>query len=99
MLNLQGISTGLNSTSTTTYTSMPTRGEWVIIATVRDDGRFVGYTILAIMPHLHYKSAGLMAMIDVYYLKPEYRKGGTGAKMIMFAEKTLWEKGVKKIYF
>jgi len=69
------------------------------IATVRDDGKLIGYTILAVMPHLHYKSAGPMAMIDVYYLKPEYRRGGIGAKMIMFAERTLREKGVKKIYF
>lgn len=69
------------------------------IATVRDSGDLVGYTILAVMPHLHYRSAGLMAMIDVYYLKPAYRKGGTGAKMILFAERTLREKGVKKIYF
>jgi N-acetylglutamate synthase-like GNAT family acetyltransferase len=69
------------------------------IATVRDEGKLVGYTILAVMPHLHYKSAGPMAMIDVYYLKPAYRKGGTGAKMIMFAESTLKAKGVTKIYF
>lgn len=69
------------------------------IVTVRDNGSLVGYTILAVMPHLHYKSAGMMAMIDVYYLKPSHRKGGTGAKMIMFSEETLRAKGVKKIYF
>ena len=69
------------------------------IVTVRDERKLVGYAILAVMPHLHYKSAGPMAMIDVYYLKQAYRKGGTGAKMIMFAEKTLREKGVTKIYF
>lgn len=69
------------------------------IATVRDEGKLVGYAILAVMPHLHYKSAGPMAMIDVYYLKPAYRKGGTGAKMIMFAELTLKAKGVTKVYF
>ncbi len=69
------------------------------IVTVRDSGKLAGYTILGLMPHLHYKSAGLMAMIDVYYLMPKYRKGGTGAKMIMFAESTLRKKGVTKIYF
>ena len=69
------------------------------IATVRDDGKLAGYALLGVMPHLHYKSAGLMAMIDVYYLKPEYRVGGIGARLLMFVEITLREKGVRKIYF
>lgn len=66
--------------------------------TVRADGRMVGYYIAAICEHLHYQGAGLMAHTDLYYLLPEYRKGGCGAKMLIFLEKTLKEKGVVKIY-
>ena len=69
------------------------------IATVRDDGKLVGYTILALMPHLHYKSAGLMAMIDVYYLLPNYRTGGLGAKMILYTLAKLRERNVRKVYW
>lgn len=69
------------------------------IATVRADSKLVGYAILGVMPHLHYKSAGLMAMIDVYYLLPEYRRGGIGAKMILFTLETLKAKGVTKVYW
>lgn len=69
------------------------------IVTVRDAAKLCGYIILAIMPHLHYKSSGPMAMLDVYYLLPEYRTGGVGTKLIMYAETTLRARGVKKIYF
>ena len=50
-----------------------------------DDDEVVGYAIFLIQPHLHYKTC-LTAFEDIYYLKPEYRKGRTGIKMFKFAE-------------
>jgi N-acetylglutamate synthase-like GNAT family acetyltransferase len=39
-----------------------------------------------------------MCSTDVYYLKPEYRKGGAGARFIAAIMATLKEKGVVKLY-
>lgn len=67
------------------------------IVTVRSDGRLVGYFIAVIVPHLHYKDAGLMAQTDMYYLLPEFRNG-TGVKMLIEVERTLRQKGVTKFF-
>lgn len=59
------------------------------LCTIRADSKLVGYFILTLIPHLHYKSAGLMAYTDVYYILPEFRKGGAGVRLIKFVERTL----------
>jgi GNAT superfamily N-acetyltransferase len=69
----------------------------MLIATVRDDGRLVGYSVELVLPHLHYQNAGLMAWTDIYFVLPQYRNG-TGARLIAFAERKLRELGVVKSY-
>ena len=68
------------------------------IVTARKDGRLVGYFLGFLMIHPHYKEAGLMAVTDIYYLLPEARSGGTGAKLFIEVEKSLKERGVVKAY-
>jgi GNAT superfamily N-acetyltransferase len=68
------------------------------IVTVRDDGRLVGYYYGMLMHHLHYMDAGLMCYSDVYFVKPEYRRGAIGAKFVSFVKKSLKDKGVVKLY-
>jgi GNAT superfamily N-acetyltransferase len=68
------------------------------IVTARDDGKLVGYFVWFVFGHMHYKDAGAMAYIDMYYLLPEYRVGGIGAKLIILSESTLKQRGVSKIY-
>lgn len=68
------------------------------LATVRDDGKLVGYFISAVLPHLHYKDAGPMSQADAYFVLPEYRRGGCGAKFLMFVEESLKNRGVTKMY-
>jgi GNAT superfamily N-acetyltransferase len=63
-----------------------------------DKDEVVGYAIFLIQPHLHYKTC-LTAFEDIYYLKPEYRKGRTGIKMFKFAEDVLRSAGVNRIIF
>jgi GNAT superfamily N-acetyltransferase len=58
-------------------------------------GQIVGYFIVLLLRHPHYSRAGLMAITDVYYLAPEHRKGGAGAKMLIELEKSLKGKAVK----
>jgi GNAT superfamily N-acetyltransferase len=66
--------------------------------TVRDDAKLVGYAIYFVITHMHYKSSGLMATTDMYYLLPEYRRGGIGAKMFIVAEKGLKALGVVRAH-
>ncbi|MDE1871746.1 MAG: GNAT family N-acetyltransferase [Candidatus Micrarchaeota archaeon] len=68
------------------------------LATVREDGKLVGYFVSAVLPHLHYKNAGPMSQTDAYFVLPEYRKGGCGAKFLMFVEESLRNRGVTKMY-
>lgn len=63
------------------------------IFTARDEGVLVGYFVVFVSPHIHYKDH-LFAKNDLIYLKPSYRKGFVGVKLIKFAEKCLKEDGV-----
>jgi len=66
----------------------------VHVVTARDGGKLVGYIVCFVMPHFHYKSSGLTALADMYYLLREYRKGGLGARMFMEMERGLKARGV-----
>lgn len=65
---------------------------------VRFDDVLVGYYIAFLLPHVHYKEAGLMAFTDIYFLLPECRKANNGALLFIEAEKSLKAKGVTKAY-
>ena len=58
------------------------------IFTVRVDEKLVGYFVVILRNHIHYKDH-LYAFNDALFLKHEYRKGFTGAKLMKFAEKCL----------
>jgi len=66
------------------------------VVTVRDKGKLIGYHISIIRTMLHYATT-LHAIVDLYYLKPEYRKDKTGLRMFQFAEDRFRELGVVKI--
>lgn len=63
-----------------------------------DDNKLIGYIVFFVGPNLHYKHC-LIATEDIYYLKPEYRKGRTGIKMFQFAEKYLKSIGINMIRY
>ena len=58
------------------------------IFTVRVDEKLVGYFVVILRNHIHYKDH-LYAFNDALFLKHEYRRGLTGAKLMKFAEKCL----------
>lgn len=64
----------------------------------KDDEAIIGYIVFFVAPHLHYKDC-LMAIEDIYYLKPEYRKGTVGIKMFKYAEKHLKSLGINLIKY
>lgn len=77
------------------YRRIADAGQLVCIVCM-DDKEVVGYIVFIVQPHLHYKSC-LTAFEDIYYLKPEYRKGRTGIKMFKFAEDVLKSVKVNRI--
>lgn len=66
------------------------------VITARDNGILVGYSVFFITNHMHYKQ-NKMAMNDVLFLHPDYRKGMTGIKLIKESERALLNLGVIKI--
>jgi GNAT superfamily N-acetyltransferase len=67
------------------------------IVTARHADKIVGYHVSMIHPHLHYKSS-LTCFSDVFYLKPEYRKGLIGYRLLQFFRDSVKKRGVQKIY-
>lgn len=65
----------------------------VKIFTARDDGKMVGYFVVTINHHLHYKDHKF-AINDIIYLKKELRALGIGKTLIQFVEGKLAEDGV-----
>lgn len=63
------------------------------IFTAREDGELVGYFVVTIAPHLHYKDHKY-ALNDVIYLTPDLRAMGIGKGLISFAESVLQEAGI-----
>jgi len=68
----------------------------LFVLTARVNGKLIGYLVAFPMTHLHYKSAGLMALTDMYYLHPDWRKG-IGAKLFAEFEKRMRARGVVQI--
>ena len=66
------------------------------VVTTRENGVMIGYHISLITKMLHY-STTLHAVVDLYYLKPEYRKSKIGVEMFKFAEERFTDMGVVKI--
>ena len=63
------------------------------IFTARDGSALVGYFVVFVRNHIHYKDH-LFAHNDILFLSEPYRKGFTGIKLIKFAEECLKVDGV-----
>lgn len=61
--------------------------------TARKGKKLIGYFVVIAKSHPHYKDH-LVAVNDIIFVDPEYRKGLTGYKLIKFAKENLKELGV-----
>jgi GNAT superfamily N-acetyltransferase len=61
-----------------------------------DNDNIIGYSVYIINTHLHYKST-LVAVNDIIFLDPAYRKGGLGKQMVDFCDAELKKRGVHLI--
>lgn len=68
------------------------------VTTVRDDAVLVGYVICFIIRHMHYANAGEMALADMYWIRPAYRRGLTGLRMFQAMEDSLRERGIVRAH-
>jgi len=64
--------------------------------TVRADDEVIGYAIFIIQPHLHYMTCKT-AFEDIYYIRPDFRKGRVGIRLFKYAEEVLKGIGVNRI--
>lgn len=68
------------------------------VVVARDEvQQVVGYHVSVVRPHLHYRSS-LTAYVDMYFIHPDHRRGRVGIKLFLYAEQTLRELGVQRIY-
>lgn len=81
-----------------TYSNMENLGMLHVVTARTNQHYLIGYHVSFVTPHPHYKDVGPMAFTDMYVTRKEYRKGGLGAKLLMFLEQSLRERGVIKAY-
>lgn len=78
------------------YASMAARGALHVV-TARKMGELVGYYVWIVSAHLHYRST-LVGIADMYWLRPDCRKGFAGVRFIKESEKHIKMLGVKKLF-
>ena len=66
------------------------------IVTARDNEKLVGYCIMLLYHHIHYKDQ-FMAMDDIFFIAKDYRKGLTGVKLFIKTEEIMKQYGVTKL--
>jgi GNAT superfamily N-acetyltransferase len=70
---------------------------YLLVVTARRDSRLIGYFVgIVIAHHPHNKDAGKVSTVDMFYIAPDERRGGAGAKLLIFAEDALKKNGVVK---
>lgn len=70
----------------------------LFILTARVNGALVGYNVMLLVHHPHYKDARV-AQNDVIYVKPDYRRGRVGLGLVKYFEAAMRECGFDKIYY
>ena len=78
------------------YLARDARGE-VLSVTAREDGKLMGYFVGFIAPGLHYKTC-LTCTMDIFYVHPDHRGGGTGWHLFKTAEAELKRRGVQRLF-
>lgn len=92
-LHKQEMPLGIDSAA---YLDMERRG-YLLVVTARRDGVLVGYHIWIVLDHhIHNKAGGKVATSDMFFVLPEHRRGGAGAKLLMASKVELKKIGVKK---
>jgi GNAT superfamily N-acetyltransferase len=90
-LNKEHMPLGLDNDA---YTKMELGGYLLVIA-ARRDGVLIGYVLASVIAHHpHNKNAGKVAAVDMFYIRPDQRHGGAGAKLLTFTKTEMKRIGV-----
>lgn len=69
----------------------------VMVVTVREDGKLVGYFIGFVAPGLHYKTC-LTLTEDIFWVHPDHRGAGAGVLMFKTVEQEAKRRGVQRMF-
>lgn len=67
------------------------------VTVVRHSGKVVGYAVVIIRRHLHYRRS-LSGYFDLYFLAPAHRRGWTGVRLFRHVEKAMRQRGVERLF-
>jgi len=70
----------------------------LLVVTLRDEGRLVGYFMGFLMPHLHYRTCLTMAM-DIFWTHPDIRGGMEGVRLFREVEQEAKRRGAHRLYY
>lgn len=68
----------------------------VHVSVARHQGQFVGYAVVILRRHLHYRES-LTAIYDLYYMRPTFRQGWAGIGLFKHVERNMRARGVQRI--
>ena len=67
------------------------------VTVARQRGACVGYAVLVVRRHLHYRTS-LTGFFDLYYVAPEFRRGWTGVNLFRHVEAAMRRRGVARLF-
>ena len=70
----------------------------LLLVTLRETGRLVGYFIGFIAPGFHYKTCLTLTM-DIFWTHPDVRGGFSGVKLFRLVEKEAKRRGVQRMFY
>jgi GNAT superfamily N-acetyltransferase len=79
------------------YAAREAAGELMVI-TLRDKGRLVGYFVGIVAPGLHYSTCLTLTM-DIFWTHPDIRGGFAGVKLFRAVEKEAKRRGVQRMFY
>lgn len=78
------------------YDAKNAAGE-IMVVTLRQKGRLVGYFIGFVNPSLHYQTCLTLTM-DIYWTHPDVRGGTAGLRLMRAVEQEAKRRGVQRIF-
>lgn len=69
----------------------------VLVVTLRETGKLVGYFVGFVAPGLHYETC-LTLQMDIFFVHPDHRNGSGGVKLFKAVEREAKRRGVQRMF-
>jgi L-amino acid N-acyltransferase YncA len=70
----------------------------LLVVTLRQEGKLVGYFIGILRPHLHYRTCLTLTM-DIFWTHPDIRGGMEGVRLFREVEREAKHRGAHRLYY